>query len=152
MRTVEIGDLVVGDGHEPKVMSVLNMSENSGYEPNVHVDAERAARVVDEELVPAGDDIIDIGFQSANPKYETKPVEYELERSEAAAVVIDEVESDTLFSLETRYFEVAEAGIRRGSTSSTMSVGSPTAVLSSWRTPRTIDSLTDPSSTGRAFG
>ena len=114
MKTVEVGDLSIGDGHEPKVMSVLNMSENSGYEPSVHVDAEKAAAVVDEELVPAGADIIDIGLQSANPKYETKSPEYELERLEAAAEVIGNVESDTVFSLETRYAEVAEEAIQKG--------------------------------------
>lgn len=114
MQTVEIGDLVVGDGYEPKIMSVLNMSENSGYKPSVHTEAERAAKVVDEELVPAGADIIDIGLQSANPKYETKPVEYELQRLETAAKVLDHVKNDTIFSLETRYSEVAEAGIQNG--------------------------------------
>lgn len=114
MDTVEIGDLSVGDGHVPKVMSVLNMSENSGYKPSVHIDAEQAARTVDEELVPAGADIIDIGLQSANPKYETQSVEYELERLDAAAEVINNVESDTVFSLETRYSEVAEAAIQAG--------------------------------------
>ena len=114
MKTVEVGDLSIGDGHEPKVMSVLNMSENSGYEPSVHVDAEKAAAVVDEELVPAGADIIDIGLQSANPKYETKSPEYELERLEAAAEVIDNVESGAVFSLETRYAEVAEEAIQKG--------------------------------------
>lgn len=114
MRTVEIGDLSIGDGHPPKIMSVLNMSSNSGYKPSVHTEAERAAAVVDEELVPAGADIIDIGLQSANPKYETKPVEHELDRLETAAAVLDNVETDPVFSLETRYAEVAEAGIQRG--------------------------------------
>ncbi|MCU4975653.1 dihydropteroate synthase [Halobacteria archaeon AArc-m2/3/4] len=114
MRTVEVGDLSIGDGHAPKIMSVLNMSDNSGYKPSVHIDTDQAAAAVDEQLVPAGADIIDIGLQSANPKYETKPVEYELERLDAAAEVIEKVESDTVFSLETRYAEVAEEGIQRG--------------------------------------
>jgi dihydropteroate synthase len=114
MQTVEIGDISIGDGHVPKIMSVLNMSENSGYEPSVHIDADQAASVVDEELIPAGADIIDIGLQSANPKYETKPPEYELKRLDAAAEVIDRVESNPVFSLETRYAAVAEEGIQNG--------------------------------------
>ncbi|PSQ14609.1 dihydropteroate synthase [Halobacteriales archaeon QS_8_69_73] len=114
MKTVKVGDLSIGDGHESKVMSVLNMSEDSEYESSVHIDAEKAAAVVDEELVPAGADIIDIGLQSANPKYETKSPEYELERLKAAAEVIDNVESDTVFSIETRYAEVAEEAIQKG--------------------------------------
>lgn len=104
----------VGDGHPPRVMSVLNMSPNSGFEPSVEVDVERAARMVDEELVPAGADIVDLGLQSANPKYETEPPEVELDRLEAAIEVRQAVESDVPFSLETRYSEVAEAAIAGG--------------------------------------
>lgn len=114
MRTISVGDLDIGDGHPPKVMSVLNMSEESGYKPSVHVDVDRAVGVVDDQLVPAGADIIDIGLQSANPKYETMSAEYELDRLDAAAAVVDRVESETVFSIETRYAEVAEEAIQAG--------------------------------------
>lgn len=114
METVSIGGLPVGDGHPPRVMSVLNMSPRSGYKPSVYTDPEDAAAIIDTELVPAGADIIDIGLQSANPKYEAEPVEYELERLEAAAPVLEYIESDVPVSLETRYAEVAEAAIGYG--------------------------------------
>lgn len=114
MRTVEAAGLPIGDGHPPRIMSVLNMSENSGYKPSVSIDVEEAAAMVDEELVPAGTDIVDVGLQSANPKYETKPPEYELERLAQAAEILDLVETDPVFSLETRYAEVAEEAIAQG--------------------------------------
>lgn len=114
METVSISGVPVGDGHPPRVMSVLNMSPRSGYKPSVYTDPEDAATLIDTELVPAGADIIDIGLQSANPKYEAEPVEYELERLEAAAPVLEYIESDVPVSLETRYAEVAEAAIGYG--------------------------------------
>jgi dihydropteroate synthase len=70
--------------------------------------------MVDEELVPAGADIVDLGLQSANPKYETEPAAVELDRLEAAIEVRQAVESDVPFSLETRYAAVAEEAIVGG--------------------------------------
>lgn len=114
MQTVSIDGMPVGDGHPPRVMSVLNMSEQSGYKPSVYVDPKDAARFVDNELVPAGADIIDIGLQSANPKYKAKAVELELDRLEEVAEILEYVSADIPFSLETRYAEVAEAAIGYG--------------------------------------
>jgi len=104
----------VGDGHPPRVMSVLNMSPKSGYGPSVETEVERAARLVDEELVPAGGDIVDVGLQSANPKYDTEPPEVEIDRLDAAAAVVERVDSDVAFSIETRYAAVAEEAVTRG--------------------------------------
>ncbi|KAA9398534.1 dihydropteroate synthase [Haloarcula sp. CBA1130] len=114
MRTVEIDGLPVGDGHPTRVMSVLNMSSNSGYKPSVYLDPVEAADAIEENLVPAGADIIDVGLQSANPKYESKPVEMEKDRLEAVAPLVDELDADVPLSLETRYAEVAEEAIGHG--------------------------------------
>ncbi|EMA07613.1 dihydropteroate synthase [Haloarcula vallismortis ATCC 29715] len=114
MRTVEIDGLPVGDGHPTRVMSVLNMSSNSGYKPSVYLDPAEAADAIEENLVPAGADIIDVGLQSANPKYESKPVEMEKDRLEEVAPLVDELDADVPLSLETRYAEVAEAAIGHG--------------------------------------
>ncbi|MFP4217470.1 MAG: dihydropteroate synthase [Salinarchaeum sp.] len=114
METVTIDGLPIGDGYPPRIMSVLNMSEQSGYGPSVYLAPEEAARFVDEELVPAGADIVDVGLQSANPKYEAKPVEKELDRLEEVAPILDHIEADVPISLETRYAEVAEAAIGHG--------------------------------------
>jgi dihydropteroate synthase len=114
MRTVEIDGLPVGDGHPTRVMSVLNMSSNSGYKPSVYLDPEEAADAIEENLLPAGADIIDVGLQSANPKYESKPVEMEKDRLEEVAPLVDELDADVPLSLETRYAEVAEEAIGYG--------------------------------------
>ncbi|MHC3380353.1 dihydropteroate synthase [Haloarcula sp. H-GB5] len=114
MRTVEIDGLPVGDGHPTRVMSVLNMSSNSGYKPSVYLDPAEAAEAIEENLVPAGADIIDVGLQSANPKYESKPVEMEKERLEEVGPLVDELDADVPLSLETRYAEVAEEAIGYG--------------------------------------
>ena len=114
MHTVEIDGIPVGDGHPPRVMGVLNMSVESNYGPSVHAEAERAARHVEEDLVPEGADIVDIGLQSANPKNDWMPPEVELDRLSNALAVLDEVDADVAFSIETRYSEVAEEAIRGG--------------------------------------
>ncbi|MBX0347108.1 dihydropteroate synthase [Haloarcula pellucida] len=114
MRTVDIDGLPVGDGHPTRVMSVLNMSSNSGYKPSVYLDPAEAAEAIENTLVPAGADIVDVGLQSANPKYESKPVEKELDRLEEVAPLVDELDADVPLSLETRYAEVAEAAIGYG--------------------------------------
>ena len=113
MRTVDVNGLTVGDGHPPRVMSVLNVSTNSGYKPSVYLNPEEAVAFVERER-RAGADIIDVGLQSANPKYDTEPPEVELDRLEDAARVIELADDDVIFSLETRYSEVAEEGIARG--------------------------------------
>lgn len=114
MRTVDIDGLPVGDGHPTRIMSVLNMSSNSGYKPSVYLDPEEAAEAIEEHLVPAGADIVDVGLQSANPKYESKPVEMEKDRLDAVAPLVDELDADVPLSLETRYAEVAEEAIGHG--------------------------------------
>jgi dihydropteroate synthase len=114
MKTVTVRGMEIGDGHPPRVMSVLNMSSQSGYKPSVYEDPEAGARFVDEELVPAGGDVIDVGLQSANPKYPAKAIEHELKRLEEVAPILDHVESDVPFSLETRYARVAEEAIGYG--------------------------------------
>lgn len=114
MRTVDVGDFTIGDGHPPRVMGVLNMSIESNWEPNVRASPDNAALLA-EELIEQGADIIDIGLQSANPKNEWLPPEVELDRLSAALEVIDRVDSDAaVFSIETRYAQVAEEALVGG--------------------------------------
>lgn len=115
MRTVDIGDFTVGDGHQPRVMGVLNMSVESNWAPSVAGGPEEAARLAEEELLDAGADIVDIGLQSANPKNDWQPEAVELDRLPAALEVIDRVgRDDAVFSIETRYAAVAEQALAGG--------------------------------------
>ncbi|MFC7070749.1 dihydropteroate synthase [Halobaculum lipolyticum] len=114
MRTVDAAGLPIGDDHPPRIMGVLNVSKESPYDPSVYDDPGEAAAYVDEELIGEGADIVDVGLESANKRFEVLTAEQELERLDTAVETIDSVSGDAVFSIETRYHEVAEAALDRG--------------------------------------
>ncbi|WP_410767215.1 dihydropteroate synthase [Haloferax sp. DFSO60] len=114
MRTVDAAGLSIGDDHPPRIMGVLNVSNESPYKPSVFNDPAEAAAYVDEKLIGEGADIVDIGLESANKKFDVLSAEGELERLETALSVIDHVSGDAVFSIETRYHEVADAALSGG--------------------------------------
>ena len=114
MRTVDAAGLPIGDDHPPRIMGVLNVSKESPYDPSVYDDPGEAAAYVDEELIDEGADIVDVGLESANKKFEVLSAEGELERLDTAVETIESVSGDAVFSIETRYHEVAEAALNRG--------------------------------------
>jgi len=113
MRTVDIDGLPVGDGHPPRVMGVLNMSPESNYDPSVAGEPTGAVELA-ERMDENGADIIDVGLQSANPKNEWLEPGVERDRLSKALAVVDAADVDAKWSLETRYAEVAEAGVEGG--------------------------------------
>ncbi|GAB3679829.1 dihydropteroate synthase [Salinarchaeum chitinilyticum] len=114
MRSVDAAGLQIGDGHPPRIMGVLNVSEESPYDPSVFDDAGEAASYVDEELIAEGADIVDVGLESANKRYDVLTIEEELDRLDTAVDAMESTSGDAVFSIETRYAEVAEAAIERG--------------------------------------
>ena len=114
MRTVDAAGLEIGDEHPPRIMGVLNVSKESPYDPSVYDDPGEAAAYVDEELIGEGADIVDVGLESANKKFEVLSAEGELDRLDTAVETIESVSGDAVFSIETRYHEVAEAALDRG--------------------------------------
>jgi dihydropteroate synthase len=114
MRTVDAAGLEIGDGHPPRIMGVLNVSEESPYDPSVYDDPGEAAAYVDEELIGEGADIVDVGLESANKRFEVLSAEEELERLDTAIETIESVSGEAVFSIETRYAEVAEEALSRG--------------------------------------
>ena len=114
MRIVDAAGLEIGDDHPPRVMGVLNVSEESPYDPSVYDDPAEAAAYVDEELIGEGADIVDVGLESANKKFDVLSAEQELDRLETAVQTIESVSGEAVFSIETRYHEVAEAALKRG--------------------------------------
>jgi len=114
MRTVDAAGLGIGDDHPPRIMGVLNVSAESPYDPSVYDDPGEAAAYVDRELVDEGADIVDVGLESANKKFEVLSAEEELDRLETAVQAIESVGGDAVFSIETRYHEVAEAALDAG--------------------------------------
>ncbi|AGN02501.1 dihydropteroate synthase [Salinarchaeum sp. Harcht-Bsk1] len=95
-------------------MGVLNVSEESPYDPSVYDDPGEAATYVDEELIGEGADIVDVGLESANKRYDVLSTEEELDRLDVAVEAMESTSGDAVFSIETRYAEVAEAAIDRG--------------------------------------
>ena len=114
MRTVDAAGLPIGDDHPPRIMGVLNVSKESPYDPSVYDDPGDAAAYVDEELIDEGADIVDVGLESANKRFEVLSAEEELERLDTAIETIESVSGDAVFSIETRYHEVADAALDRG--------------------------------------
>jgi len=114
MQTVDAAGLPIGDDAPPRIMGVLNVSRESPYNPSVFDDPGPAARYVDEELVGEGADIVDIGLESANKRFEVLSAQEELDRLATAVETIASVSGDAVFSIETRYHEVAEEALSRG--------------------------------------
>jgi len=114
MQTVDAAGLAIGDDHPPRIMGVLNVSKESPYDPSVYDDPGEAAAYVDDRLIDEGADIVDVGLESANKRFEVLSAEQELDRLETAVQTIESVSGDAVFSIETRYHEVAEAALTRG--------------------------------------
>jgi dihydropteroate synthase len=114
MRTVTAAGLDIGDDAPPRIMGVLNVSKESPYEPSVFDDPGEAAEYVDRELIDQGADIVDVGLESANKRFEVLTAEQELDRLDTALSVLDSVAGDAVFSIETRYHEVAAAALDGG--------------------------------------
>lgn len=114
MRSVEAGGLGIGAPNPPRVMGVLNVSVESPYDPSVYADPEAAAEYVDAALIDEGADIVDIGLESANRRLEVLDAGAELDRLSTAIETMELVSGDAVFSIETRYADVAEAALQAG--------------------------------------
>ncbi|QRV15201.1 dihydropteroate synthase [Haloterrigena salifodinae] len=114
MHNVDAAGLGIGDDHPPRIMGVLNVSEESPYDPSVYDDPGEAAQYVDEELIGDGADIVDIGLESANKRFDVLSADEELERLHVALETIESVSGDAVFSIETRYAEVADTALSKG--------------------------------------
>jgi len=114
MRNVDAAGLGIGDDHPPRIMGVLNVSEESPYDPSVYDDPGEAAAYVDEELIGEGADIVDVGLESANKDLEVLSAEQELDRLDTAVETLESTSGDAVWSIETRYHEVADEALSRG--------------------------------------
>ncbi|WP_128478319.1 dihydropteroate synthase [Halorussus pelagicus] len=114
MQNVTAAGVGIGDDYPPRIMGVLNVSEESPYDPSVYDDPGEAAEYVDSELIAEGADIVDVGLESANKRFEVLSAEQELDRLDTAVETIESVSGDAVFSIETRYAEVAEEALARG--------------------------------------
>ncbi|MFB6266404.1 MAG: dihydropteroate synthase [Halodesulfurarchaeum sp.] len=114
MPAVDAAGLEIGPGCPTRIMGVLNLSAASPYDPSVFEDPDAAATYVDEELIDEGADIVDVGLESANKRFDVLTAEQELDRLDRAVSVLDRVEGEAVFSIETRYAAVADAALSAG--------------------------------------
>jgi len=114
MRNVDAAGLGIGDDHPPRIMGVLNVSAESPYDPSVYDDPGEAAEYVDEELIGEGADIVDVGLESANKDLDVLSAEQELDRLDTAVETLESTAGDAVWSIETRYHEVADEALARG--------------------------------------
>ena len=114
MQNVDAAGLGIGDDYPPRIMGVLNVSEESPYDPSVYDDPGEAAEYVDEELIGEGADIVDVGLESANKDLDVLSADQELERLDTAIEALESTSGDTVWSIETRYHEVADEALARG--------------------------------------
>src|SRR6056297_2764454 len=114
MRTVDAAGLKIGDEQPTRIMGVLNISQESPYKPSVFDDPGEAAAYVDRELIDQGADIVDVGLESANKRFEVLSADAELERLDTAVETLQSVSGDAVFSIETRYHEVTDEALSRG--------------------------------------
>jgi len=114
MRNVDAAGLRIGDDHPPRIMGVLNVSAESPYDPSVYDDPGEAAEYVDEELIGEGADIVDVGLESANKDLDVLSAEQELDRLDTAIETLESTSGDAVWSIETRYHEVADEALARG--------------------------------------
>ncbi len=111
--TIDAAGLEIGEDHPPRIMGVLNVSDESPYEPSVFSNPDKAAKYVD-SLIEEGADIVDVGLESANKRFAVLSLEDELDRLDTAIETIERVNGEAVFSIETRYHEVAEAALDAG--------------------------------------
>ncbi|WP_459194351.1 dihydropteroate synthase [Halosimplex sp. J119] len=114
MQNVTAAGLGIGDDYPPRIMGVLNVSEESPYDPSVFDDPDEAAAYVDDDLIGEGADIVDVGLESANKRFDVLSAEQELDRLDTAIETLHSTSGDAVWSIETRYAEVAEAALDRG--------------------------------------
>ena len=114
MRQVDAAGLAIGDDQPPRIMGVLNVSTESPYKPSVFDDPSDAAAYVDDVLIDEGADIVDIGLESANKRLGVLSAQQELDRLDIAVETVESVSGDAVFSIETRYAEVAAAALEAG--------------------------------------
>jgi len=114
VRTIEAAGLPIGPDEPSRIMGVLNVSRESPYSPSVYDDSGEAAEYVDEELIAEGADIVDVGLESANKRLDVLSADQELDRLDTAIETMESTSGDAVWSIETRYAEVAETALDAG--------------------------------------
>ncbi|WP_300393139.1 dihydropteroate synthase [Fusobacterium sp.] len=104
-KTIELGKRTL-------IMGILNVTTDSFSDGGDYTDIDLAVERA-KEMVKEGADIIDVGGMSTRPGHEEISIELELERVIPVIKRISK-EVDTIISIDTYRYEVAEEAIKNG--------------------------------------
>lgn len=104
-KTIELGKRTL-------IMGILNVTTDSFSDGGDYTDIDLAVERA-KEMVKEGADIIDVGGMSTRPGHEEISIELELERVIPVIKRISK-EIDTIISIDTYRYEVAEEAIKNG--------------------------------------
>ena len=99
-------------GKRTLIMGILNVTTDSFSDGGDYADIEKAVERA-KEMIEQGADIIDIGGMSTRPGHEDIPIELEMERVIPVIKRISK-ELDTIISIDTYRYEVAEEAVKNG--------------------------------------
>lgn len=112
LKRLHIRDRVL-DVSSPRIMGVLNVTPDSFSDGGKYNSLDSALGRIG-LMVSQGADIIDIGGESTRPGSDPVPEETELERVLPVIELAVKEFPDTLFSIDTTKFAVAEEALKRG--------------------------------------
>ena len=99
-------------GKRTLIMGILNVTTDSFSDGGDYADIEKAVERA-KEMIEQGADIIDIGGMSTRPGHEDISIELEMERVIPVIKRISK-ELDTIISIDTYRYEVAEEAVKNG--------------------------------------
>ena len=97
----------------PRVMGILNVTEDSFYANSRVMDADDILNRAD-KMLREGADILDIGGYSSRPNAKEVPIKEEIRRTSQAIDLIKSHFPKALISIDTFRSEVAESALRAG--------------------------------------
>ncbi|MDX1446572.1 dihydropteroate synthase [Lishizhenia sp.] len=106
------GDKVL-DLSTPRVMGILNLTQDSFYEPSRNQSTKELLTTV-EKMLQDGADILDLGAYSTRPGAIEVPLEAEAQRVQEAVTAIRKNFGEVWISVDTFRSEVAQRGIDQG--------------------------------------
>jgi len=101
------------DCSQPLIMGILNLTPDSFYDGGKLSDANAAIDLAG-QMISHGASIIDVGAQSTRPGAELISADEEWERLKTPLALLHERFPDTVISVDTFYFEVAEKAVAAG--------------------------------------
>ena len=114
----ELGGLKLGDGFEPLIIGVINLSPTSFYKGSVEENSD-AIRIRVNQLIEEGVDIIDVGAVSSAPAFlynesDTSSTKEEISRLSTFFDILEDLNVSVPISVDTQSHKSAEFALKNG--------------------------------------